>query len=250
MKNILIGNTGLVGQTLKENINFDYEYNSKNISQYNVYDNCNLWLSCLPATKWLVNKNPKNDLDNIIFIIDIIKKFKYNKIYLISTIDVYGDSPLVVDENFEPIFKNFNYGSNRLLFEKMVQNFLTYNSLKIYRLPALFNNKIKKNILFDLLNDNNISSINSNSFFQWFNLDELYDFMIKYDNEERLLFNLFTEPINTKEIIELFSEYKDKVGNGDYIIYNWQTNLTPSKYLYSKEEMLDKIKIFINEYRG
>jgi hypothetical protein len=28
---ILIGNTGLVGQTLKESINFDFEYNLNNI---------------------------------------------------------------------------------------------------------------------------------------------------------------------------------------------------------------------------
>ena len=31
---ILIGSTGLVGTTLKETIDFDYEFNSKNIDEF------------------------------------------------------------------------------------------------------------------------------------------------------------------------------------------------------------------------
>jgi len=56
---ILVGNTGLVGQTLKEYQKFDIEFNSKNINDFEklVPDNCEIWLSCLPATKWMVNKN-------------------------------------------------------------------------------------------------------------------------------------------------------------------------------------------------
>ena len=69
---ILIGNTGLIGTTLKKSISFDFEFNSKNISEYNVPDDCDLYLSCLPATKWLVNKDPYTDLKNAQAIIDII----------------------------------------------------------------------------------------------------------------------------------------------------------------------------------
>lgn len=45
---ILIGSTGLVGTTLKESINFDYEFNSKNINTFINYDyvNAELYLSC------------------------------------------------------------------------------------------------------------------------------------------------------------------------------------------------------------
>jgi hypothetical protein len=247
---ILIGNTGLVGQTLKEKINFDYEYNSKNIDSYNPIDGCDLYLSCLPATKWMVNQNLQKDLDNIINILKIIQKKEYNNIYLISTIDVYNDSPLMVDESFEPTFKSFNYGSNRFLFEKLVKQFVKYNKLKIYRLPALFNNKIKKNILFDLINNNNIEKINSNSFYQWYNLDNLYNFIEESKNNDKELYNLFTEPINTKDILELFPENKDKVIQSDYVIYNWKTNQIHTGYIQSKDKVLEEIKIFINEFSG
>lgn len=247
---ILIGNTGLVGQTLKERIDFDYEYNSKNIDSYNPIDGCDLYLSCLPATKWLVNQNIGKDFGNILSILDTIQSKKYNNIFLISTIDVYNDSPLMVDESFEPTFKSFNYGSNRFLFEKLVKQFVKYDKLKIYRLPALFNNKIKKNILFDLINNNNIEKINSNSFYQWYNLDNLYNFIEKSKSNNGELYNLFTEPINTKEIIELFPEHKDNVIRNDYTIYNWKTNQTNTGYIQSKEEVLEEIKIFINEFSG
>ncbi len=66
MKHI-IGHTGLVGKTLCETTNFDYKYNTKNINEFkkNVNDGDEIVLTCLPATKWLVNQNLKKDIENI-----------------------------------------------------------------------------------------------------------------------------------------------------------------------------------------
>jgi hypothetical protein len=111
----LIGNTGLVGQAILEKIDFDFEYNSKNLRSFNYTskEGSELWLSCLPATKWMVNKNVLGDIENIMNIYDIIKGKRYSKIVLISTIDVYVDSPLHSNEDDSPKFKTLNYGSNR-----------------------------------------------------------------------------------------------------------------------------------------
>lgn len=56
---IIVGNTGLVGTTLCESINFDLKFNSSNIGEFIslVEDGSELYLSCLPATKWMVNKD-------------------------------------------------------------------------------------------------------------------------------------------------------------------------------------------------
>jgi hypothetical protein len=109
---ILIGSTGLIGTTLKESIKFDYEFNSKTINYFlnNDYMDVELYLSCLPATKWLVNKNIPEDIKNIENIINIITKKTYKKVILISTIDVYCDSPLMIDESSGryPIIKKFD----------------------------------------------------------------------------------------------------------------------------------------------
>lgn len=247
---ILIGNTGLVGQTLKESITFDFEYNSKSIQNYSPTDGCDLYLSCLPSTKWLINKDTKSDIETIVDIIKLIGNVKYKNVYLISTIDVYGNSPIGIDEDYEPIFKDFSYGSNRYLFEKMVVKHLIYENVKIFRLPALFSKNIKKNILYDLLNNNNIHMINKNSSFQWYNLNDLVndinDYDKKYPND--VIFNLFTEPLDSEEIINLFPLHKEKVSCSDIKIeYNYITKYSSTGYIKYKDIILQEIKKLIEE---
>jgi hypothetical protein len=248
---VLIGSTGLVGSTLKESIEFDYEFNSKNIHTFEqvVPDGSELWLSCLPATKWLVNKNLKQDMENIMRILTIIKHKTYSKVILISTIDVYGDSPMLSDEDYKPNFGGLSYGNNRLLFEYLIDKFLTKDDYKVYRLPALFNNKIKKNILFDLINNNNVESINRNSYFQWYNLDNLHKFILETYNIERCVFNVFTEPLRSLEIIELFPQHKDKIPyTTGGVVYDYKTNLTESGYVQTAQEVLNEIKQLVDEF--
>ena len=96
---LLIGNTGLVGSTILESEIYDHTFNSKNIHTFNdiAQNGDELFLTCLPATKWMVNKNLTEDIQNIYRIINTISQREYSKITLISTIDVYNDSPLGVD---------------------------------------------------------------------------------------------------------------------------------------------------------
>lgn len=249
---VIVGNSGLVGNTLCESINFDFMFNSKNINDFSNYDinGCDLYLSCLPATKWLVNQNVTDDINNILNLIEIFKTKTYKRIFLISTIDVYTDSPQEVNEDYYPNFLNSNYGSNRLLFESLVRSQLKYSSYKIFRLPALFNKNIKKNILFDLINDNNVNNINTNSSYQWYNLDNLYKDMMKlddlYPNDE--IFNLFTEPIDTQEIVNLFPKHKDKTFYGDKkIVYNYKTKYSKNGYFKNYLDVLNDIKKMVNE---
>lgn len=249
---ILIGDTGLVGTTLKEKNTFDLTFNSKNINTLNDL-NCSdsvVYLSCLPATKWMVNKDIKKDIDNINHIIEILSKISFKQIILISTIDVYCDSAILSNEDSHVQIKKLSYGTNRYFFELLVRSVLKYDDLKIFRLPALFNKHIKKNILFDLINNNNINQINKNSCFQWYNLDELHDdinsYITKYPDET--LFNLFTEPIETSDIVDLFAAHKDNVGfSNSRIEYNYTTKFGSGGYIKTKEIVLEEIKKYVND---
>jgi len=249
---LIVGSTGLVGTSLIEQENFDFKFHSKNIHEFNqiAKDGDELLLTCLPATKWLVNKDVIGDMKNINNIINIISQKNYSKVTLISTIDVYNQSHVVkVNEFYSPNVKELSYGTNRLIFELLVKSQIFTDDLKIFRLPALFNKHIKKNVLFDLINNNNVDKINSNSSFQWYNLDNL-SFDIKkyselYPNET--LFNLFTEPIDTMDIISLFPEHLDKVKfMENRIVYDYETRF--GKYILNKDEVLKDIKKFINEF--
>jgi nucleoside-diphosphate-sugar epimerase len=246
---ILIGNTGLVGKTIQKYENFDYYFNSSNINDFEniASDEDELFLSCLPATKWLVNKNLSNDMDNMYNIIKPISTKSYSKVVLISTIDVYNDSPIGVDETYSPNISKLSYGNNRYIFELMVREYVKTYDLKIFRLSALFNNLIKKNVLYDLIHNNNVNQINQNSIFQWYNIDNLISDIHKFSNEypNETIFNLFTEPIHTSDIVELFPHHIDKVQNGLKIMYNYKTKF--GGYIDNKDNVLTEIKKLINE---
>lgn len=246
---ILVGNTGLIGQTIQKYEKFDHYFNSKNLNTFNqlVNDGDELFLTCLPATKWLVNKNLSVDMDNMYNIIKIISTKSYSKVVLISTIDVYNDSPIGVDETYAPNISKLSYGNNRYIFELIVRDYVKTDDLKIFRLPALFNNLIKKNVLYDLINNNNVEQINENSIFQWYNIDNLILDISKFSKEytDETLFNLFTEPIHTSDIIELFPQHIDRVQTGSKIIYDYQTKF--GGYIDTKNSVLKQIKKLVNE---
>jgi nucleoside-diphosphate-sugar epimerase len=249
---ILVGDTGLIGNTLKEKIQFDFTYNSKNISTFNdvEYKNATLYLSCLPATKWMVNKNIPLDIININKIIDTISNQKFDRLILFSTIDVYTDTPPISDENSPIHVKSLSYGTNRYLFELLVKEFVHTDDLKIFRLPALFSKNIKKNVLYDLIHDNNVHQINLNSAFQWYNLENLtndIDYYIE-NFEHETLFNLFTEPLDTNEIVSLFPHYTNmNYSTPTKFEYNFKTVHHESGYIMTKEEVLKEIKILVDE---
>ena len=250
---ILIGNSGFVGTNLKIHQKFDYEFNSQNIQDLiDCPDECDLYLSCLPATKWLINQNIQKDFENIQNIISILSKKKYNNVYLFSTIDVYGDSPLKVDEDYFPNFSGLNYGSNRLLFEYLVKELVKYNNYYVFRLPSLFGKDLKKNTIYDLLNRNRIEHINLNSYYQWYNLQNIVSDInqLILNNKNCTVFNLFNEPIYTEELVDyIFPEFKLNVKN-DLIIYDYKTKFSSTGYLYSKNCVIEQLKKFVYEIRN
>lgn len=244
--NILVGNTGFVGKNLKENIKFEYEFNSTNIQKIiECPSGCDIYLSCLPATKWKVNQNIYEDIKNIISILGFIRKNNYNNVYLMSTIDVYSDSPLKVDEDYNPNFASLNYGSNRLLFEYSLKQDIDCKNLYIFRLPALFGKSLKKNVIFDLINDNQLEKINLNSYYQWYDLGDLGNHIKQFSSFEGGVFNLFTEPVYTHDLAKTFFPDK-KIGYfGNVINYNYKTKYCETGYIYDSQETLLKIKNFL-----
>lgn len=248
---ILIGSTGLIGKTISEKITFGLAYNSKNMGSYSqeVQNENDLYLACLPATKWLVNQDPQKDMKNILQILDTLKTRTYKNVVLFSTIDVYNGSPSGVEETYEPEITKLDYGSNRYQFEIKVREQLKFDRLSIFRLPALYGKHIKKNVLFDLLNNNNVDEINTNSAYQWYGLENLVrDVQIyseTYPTES--VFNLFPEPIETKEIVKLFPEYVIPEQT-KRIEYNYKTKF--GGYIQSKEDSLRQIQEFVSASRS
>jgi sugar phosphate isomerase/epimerase len=250
MNNIIIGYSGFVGSNLLQFYKFDELYNSSNFINAKNKNFNTIYFCGIPAVKWYANKNPEIDDKVINNIIDILNTITCNKFILISTIDVYEETDKLLDEDYICNYNNnHTYGKNRYIFEKYIEKqFLDHH---IIRLPALFGKGLKKNIIYDLLNNN---SIPLNTSFQWYNLDWLKkDIDIIIGNKIKLC-NLFTEPFETNEILKIFENiYKKKYivdTNNKRIEYNTCTKYSKlfgndNCYIRSKDLVIDDIKEFL-----
>ena len=229
---MLIGDTGLIGSILQEHQSFNHSYNSSNLHRATLFNGTidKLYLACLPAQKWRANLDPAADFFNMQEIAATIRDWEVKEIILYSTIDIYKHS-----------FGSLDYGRVRRMFELLVKAMFPNSTVKIIRLPALFHKRIKKNILFDLLNDNEIEKINGNSAYQWYDLNDLWQDTLAIN--EGGIYDLFSEPIETQEILDRFFPTA-KVSYGSRIDYHC------GSYKYRKEEMLAKMEAFINAYRN
>ena len=250
MKTALIGYTGFVGSNLARQGNFDDQYNSSNIGDIEgkTYD---LVVSAgARAEKWRINQEPEKDLAEINDLIGHLKTVNTKQFVLISTTDVYKN-PNNVDED-TPIDTNglHAYGSNRYHLEQFCRD--QFDAL-IVRLPGLFGEGLKKNVIYDLLNDNNVDRIHHAGSFQYYNLDYIWrDIQIALNNNLKLV-NFATEPVRTDEIadycfgIKNFNNEPDGVSAGSYnmLTKHYSYYGGQSNYMYSKQQELDDIKKFV-----
>jgi nucleoside-diphosphate-sugar epimerase len=196
----IVGHTGFVGKNLAEAFEFDHRFNSKNIGSIDGAEFEGVVISALYAEKWRANLHPEADLAHVKGVFDRLRTVKAKVAVLVSTVDVYD--PPTGDENTEMPKELHVYGRNRLLFEGMVQKH--FPEVYIVRLPALFGPHLKKNIIFDLLNNNQIEKINPASQFQWIDVRRVGQFVeMMGENQVRLL-NMVTEPVSSGEIVEKF----------------------------------------------
>lgn len=253
--NALVGYTGFVGLNLQQFYKFDYFYNSKNFSDAKNKEFDTVFFCGIPAVKWYANKYPEKDYNTIENIKNIINNIKAKKFILISTIDVYENVDNGNDEDYKINYeKNHTYGKNRFLFEEYIKK--KFDNYNIIRLPGLFGKGLKKNIIFDLINNNNVNNIKVNSSFQWYYLNWLkkdIDLILKNNIKEC---NLFTEPIDTIEVIKIFRniyniDYNLGLENGDnkiikYNLFTKNYNIFNNKknYICDKKEVVKAI----NEY--
>ena len=193
----LAGYTGFVGGNLFKKGNFNYLFNSKNIENLPNFSIDNLYFCAVGAEKWRINKEPKKDLEQINQQLNLLRKSKFERLILISTIDVYSRRDGINELCEETHYMNdISYGGNRRYFEKILLD--EFKDVKIIRLPALFGDGLKKNIIFDLLQENMLKNINLNSTFQWYFLGNLFDDIAKVISlyPDQKVFNFFTELLN------------------------------------------------------
>lgn len=195
MKAALIGHTGFVGSNLMREYPFADCFNSTNIetiagSRYDL-----IVCAGAPAAKWKANQEPLVDRACLGRLMVALERVQTLRFVLISTVDVYGQAN-GVDETCQPTGAT-PYGQHRLELEQFAQ--ARFSAL-IVRLPALFGPGLKKNAIYDLLNDNQIEKIDSRSVFQFYNLRRLWGDIQIAAGARLPLVHLATEPVSMAEV--------------------------------------------------
>lgn len=196
---ILVGHTGFVGSNLSLQHHFDAEYNSSNYKEA-FGSNPDLCVYAgVRAEKFLATKDPEADMSNIQNAIQNLKKINPNRLVLISTIDVYPD-PVGVNED-TPIMEDETkaYGYNRRFLEKWVQ--ANIKNQLIVRLPALFGKNLKKNFVYDMIN--NVPSMLSAELFYKFVISEP-EINGGYTLQSNGFYNLSAGESKKKELKQVF----------------------------------------------
>jgi hypothetical protein len=199
----LIGFTGYVGGTLARCHGFEFLYNSANVEDLRGRSFDLLVCAGVPAAKWLANNDPAGDQASLDRLANALSGARAREFILISTIDVYHDTSSGADEDgaIEPA-RNHPYGRHRYEFECWVAR--QFAGTRVVRLPALFGAGLKKNALYDLLNDNAVHSINPAGVYQWYPMRRLWNDLATIRRADLTAVNLFTAPIPMLDIIDAF----------------------------------------------
>lgn len=241
----IIGHSGFIGSNLKYFYKSKHNFNKKNIKSIDRH-NFELVILCAPSSKmWLANKFPKKDKNNIVSIINNLKKIRTKKIVLISTIEVYGS-----DNNkneFDPVNKisNSSYGKNRVLLEEFIKNYF-YDSL-IVRLPIVYGNSFSKNCIYDLKHKNNLNFLNGNDLIQLYNVKNLkkdIDYCLK---KKIKLINISSKPFKLKFIAKKFFDINLDAFKNSRVMMMKTSMFNKKKYFYSQRQTLNDLEFFLKK---
>lgn len=248
MKNCLIGFSGFVGSTLLKQASFDSLFRSTNIGEIEGQSFDTVVCAGAPAQKWIANREPEADRQKIDSLITYLKTIQCKTFILISTVDVFKN-PIGVDE-CTPIDESglHAYGAHRCLLEKFVES--CFANHLIVRLPGLVGPGLRKNVIFDFLNDNNLHAIDSRGIFQFYPMVNLWYDIQAALNAGLKLVHLTTEPISVADVSKQgFGKYFGNTLTNKPAAYDMRTRYAEvfgasGHYQYSSREVIQAVRAY------
>lgn len=248
MSTCLVGFSGFVGGTLLRQGEFDSMYRSTDIENVRGQSFDTVVCAAAPAQKWIANREPVADRQNIENLISHLKALTCKTFILISTVDVF-QAPVGVDED-SPIDEEglHAYGLHRRMLEKFVAGH--FSNHLIVRLPGLVGPGLRKNVIFDFLNGNNLQAIDSRGVFQFYPMVNLWwDIQTALHAGLRLV-HLVAAPVSVAEVsAEGFGKSFDQPHTGKPAAYDLRTRHAAlfggaGDYQYSRRETILAVRAY------
>lgn len=256
MTSALFGATGFVGGNILASQDFDARYSSANAAESAGRAFSLVVFSAAKAEKWRINADPEGDQAHIADLERLLAGITAEQFVLVSTVDVFR-VPIAVDERTAPDLAGLHpYGLHRLQLENSVRE--RFPGALVVRLPGLFGAGLKKNVIFDLLNNNNISRINPASAFQYYDLRHLWGDIQTALAARLKIVNLVSAPVLTADLARVafgrtLGEYSGPPAV-QYDVHTVHAELLGgrSRYVTTAQETVDGVRKFVTEqrYRG
>ena len=245
MTTALIGHSGFVGGNLLAKRAFDATYRSTDIDTIRGRDFEHVVCSGIQAMKWWANLHPEDDLAGIERLLAPLGDCRAARFTLVSTIDVYP-APRGVDEDAAiETAGHHAYGLHRLQAEERIR--AMFPRVLVLRLPGLFGPGLKKNVIYDMMHDNNLHQVHPGGVFQYYDLRRLADDIDHAWSLGLETLNLSSAPLGTAEIRDRFFPGKELGGTGPApASYDMRSKHAASwggtdGYLLSRKTVLDDL---------
>jgi hypothetical protein len=184
---------------------------------------------------------------------DNLDRVTARRCVLISTIDVYR-TPVSVDESDMPTQDDLHaYGKHRLMLEDYVRT--RFKESVVVRLPGLFGDGLRKNLIFDFLHQNQTEQINPTGRLQWYPMRRFPNDLETILESGVKLINIAVQPVRTEEIRKRFFPkvvIDERASNGPQ--YDMHTNLASllggkGNYHIDSEQIFAELASFIESQR-
>jgi hypothetical protein len=244
----LIGHTGFVGSTLKKQHQFDYFFRSTDIHTIANREFELLVCAGSPAKKWLANQRPVEDRESIENLITALANVRCKRFVLISTVDVFCNPNGVDESSVVDTVGLHPYGLHRREIEVFVEQ--RFSSSLILRLPGLVGPGLRKNIIYDIHNNNGVKKIDSRSVFQFYPMVNLWADLQTALRLGISLLHLTAEPLSVQQVSEDgFGIPFDNPITDTPSSYDFQTTFATQmggkgRYTYSKRESLQAVRAY------
>lgn len=244
----LIGHTGFVGSVLMRQRSFDAGYRSITIGEIDGRAFDQVVCCAAPAQKWWANREPEADRRGIQDLMAHLETIHCGSFILISTVDVFK-TPVGVSESTQVEEADLHpYGRHRRELEKFIE--ARFRRRMIVRLPGLVGPGLRKNVIFDLRNGNNLQAIDSRGVFQFYPMVNLWADIQTALRAGLELVHLTAEPVSVADVArEGFGREFSQILPAPPAVYDFKTEFSPlfeghGCYQYSRRETLLAIRAY------
>lgn len=201
MRSALIGSSGFIGTALRKQTEFSVGVDSKTIGRLHRGHFDQIVCAGAPAQKWLANLEPERDRENIETLISNLELMSCERFVLVSTVDVFSNPVDVWEDTRVDEVHLGPYGLHRRALEQYVVR--RFSNVLIVRLPGVVGPGLKKNVLFDFLNRNNLDAIDSRGVFQFYPIVNLWSDIATAVSAGLTLVHLTAAPVIVSEVARL-----------------------------------------------